>query len=262
MTLPARLQPVSDTHIALQRVEEFRIRTTLARVPIFQGLPHDVIDWLASRVLVRRVLGGSSAVRSGDPGDAFYVIMAGRAKEVVIRDTGREMTLSVLRAFDTFGETSLFGGNGHAATVTAITPMVLLVIARPDLEAHLASHPQTALRLLSEMTRQLRRANQAIAELAFNDVSERLQRRLLAMAREEGCETPDGLVLSRRPTQQELANMVGSCRETVSRTFNALVRKRLFVPCGRGLVVTHRAIALLEPGKPSKLGASVQRIST
>ncbi len=68
------------------------------------------------------------------------------------------------------------------------------------------------------MSRRLRRADETIAQLALCDVNERLIHRLVGLAREEGAFSgPDGLVVRRRPTQQELANMIGSCRETISR---------------------------------------------
>ena len=57
------------------------------------------------------------------------------------------------------------------------------------------------------------------------------------------------LVYAYFPTQQDLANMVGSCRETISRTFNALARKGLIVPRGRALIVTKRLVQMSEPAR-------------
>src|SRR6188474_3244380 len=108
---------------------------------------------------------------------------------------------------------------------------------------HIQMHARTAMNLLGEMARRLRRADETIAQLALCDVNERLIHRLVGLAREEGASGPDGLVVRRRPTQQELANMIGSCRETISRAFNQLARDGLIIPRGRSLVLTH---ALLE----------------
>ncbi|HKE13802.1 MAG TPA: Crp/Fnr family transcriptional regulator, partial [Kofleriaceae bacterium] len=79
---------------------------------------------------------------------------------------------------------------------------------------------------------------ESIAQLALCDVNERLVHRLISLAREEGTESPEGLMVRRRPTQQELANMIGSCRETISRAFNQLARDGMIIPRGRSLVVT------------------------
>ena len=97
------------------------------------------------------------------------------------------------------------------------------------------------------MSRRLRKADETIAELALCDVQDRLIRRLVALAREDGMESPEGAVIRRRPTQQDLANMVGACRETISRTFNLLARRGLIVPRGRSLLVTRRLVSMSQP---------------
>jgi CRP-like cAMP-binding protein len=93
------------------------------------------------------------------------------------------------------------------------------------------------------MARRLRRADDSIAQLALCDVNERLIRRLVSLAEEEGTESPEGVLVRRRPTQQELANMIGSCRETISRAFNQLARDGMIIPRGRSLVVTPALMA-------------------
>jgi CRP-like cAMP-binding protein len=248
MTLQAVPRPVSSLS-PLVLDEQARMRATLARVRIFQGLPDAAIEDLLGRVQQKRVLGGQPILSQAEAGDALYIIMSGRVKIVVFGDSGREVTLSVLRPTDIFGEMSLFDGTSRSANVVALDPTTVLIVPRADLERHLAAYPQTALRLCSELARRLRKADETIAELALCDVSERLIRRLVGLAKEEGNESPEGMVIRRRPTQQDLANMVGSCRETISRTFNSLARKGLIVPRGRSLIVTRRLFQMSEPAR-------------
>jgi len=231
---------------AFQKDEQARIRATLGRASVFAGLPAAAIDDLARRVSVRRALGGHPLVAQDEPGDALYLIMAGRVKIVVFGDSGREVTLSVLRAGDIFGEMAVFDGARRSAHVVAIDPTTVLVLSREDLLRHMAAHAETSLRLLGEMARRLRRADETIAELALCDVSERLVRKLLGLAKEEGGEDPEGLVNPRRPRHQDQATMVSTRAEALSRTFNSLARKGLIVPRGRGLVVTRRLVAMTE----------------
>jgi CRP-like cAMP-binding protein len=215
-----------------------RIRATIARSPLFHALPITAIEDLTGRVAVRRVNAQTTVVSQDEPGESMFVIMSGRVKVVIFGENGREVTLSILRPGDSFGEMSLFDGEERSANCIAIEPTTMLVLGREDLLRHLASHPRTALNLLGEMARRLRRADQSIAQLALCDVNERLIHRLVSLAREEGTEAPDGVLVRRRPTQQELANMIGSCRETISRAFNQLARDGLIIPRGRALVVT------------------------
>jgi CRP/FNR family transcriptional regulator, cyclic AMP receptor protein len=226
-----------------------RIRATIARAPLFAALPISAIEDLTARMTVRKVSVGSAVVAQDEPGDAMFLIMSGRVKVVMFGESGREVTLSLLRAGDSFGEMSLFDQGPRSAHCLAIEPTTLLVLSREDLMKHMQGHPRTAINLVSEMARRLRKADETIAQLALCDVNERLIHRLVALGREEGASGPDGLVVRRRPTQQELANMIGSCRETISRAFNQLARDGLIIPRGRSLVVTPALIERAEKKK-------------
>lgn len=226
-----------------------RIRATIARSPLFIALPISAIEDLTSRVVVRRVSAGAAVVSQDEAGDSLFVIMSGRVKVVIFGESGREVTLSLLRSGESFGEMALFDESPRSANCVAVEPTTLLVLSREDLMRHVQAHPRTAMNLLGEMARRLRRADQTIAQLALCDVNERLIYRLVGLAREEGSQGPDGLVVRRRPTQQELANMIGSCRETISRAFNQLARDGLIIPRGRSLVVTPSLIERAEKKK-------------
>ena len=231
---PVTTTPMQPVRIPDPRVageDPARIRATIARAPLFAALPISAIEDLTARVSVRKVSVGAAVVAQDEPGDAMFVIMSGRVKVVIFGESGREVTLSILRTGDSFGEMSLF------------------VLTRDDLMRHIQAHARTAINLVSEMARRLRRADETIAQLALCDVNERLIHRLVGLAREEGASGPDGLVVRRRPTQQELANMIGSCRETISRAFNQLARDGLIIPRGRSLVVTP---ALIEKAERKK----------
>lgn len=241
MTVGLATRSLAVTPLALD--EQARIRATLAKAAAFRDLPAAAIDDLLHRVTVRRIPGGNPIVTQEEGGDALYIMHSGRAKVVVFGENGREVTLAVLHSSDIFGEMSLFDGRSRSANVVALEPSTTLLLSRDDLLRHVSAHPQTALNLLGEMSRRLRRADESIAELALCDVEERLIRHLIRMAREDATEQADGLLIRRRPTQQDLANMVGSCRETVSRTFNSLARRGLIVPRGRSLILTRRLLA-------------------
>jgi CRP/FNR family cyclic AMP-dependent transcriptional regulator len=244
---PTQPQPMGPRPLAAE--DPARIRAAIARAPLFAALPISAIEDLTGRVAVRRVHVNATVVSQDEAGDAMFVIMSGRVKVVIFGENGREVTLSILRPGDSFGEMSMFDGASRSANCVAIEPTTLLVLSREDLLRHLAAHPRTSINLLGEMARRLRRADETIAQLALCDVNERLIHRLVGLAREEGAESPDGLVVRRRPTQQELANMIGSCRETISRAFNQLARDGLIIPRGRSLVVTPALVSRAEKRK-------------
>ena len=92
--------------------------------------------------------------------------------------------------------------------------------------------------MLKVLAQRLRRSNELVNNLALHDVTSRLTRTLLALADERGEHREEGILIRRRPTQQDLANMVGTCRETVSRALSAMARKGLVVSRGRSLLLT------------------------
>ncbi|MSP63129.1 MAG: Crp/Fnr family transcriptional regulator [Myxococcales bacterium] len=232
-----RLVPVSED----ARLDRFGL--VVARGALFRGLPPSVLEDLTRRLQVRSRLAGAVLVAESDPGDAMFLIHQGKARVTLLGENGRELILSQLGPGDFFGEMSLLDGRPRSANVVAEEDMTLLVLTRDAFAEHLRAHPQTALNLLAELSLRLRRADETIADLALHDVHQRLVRTLERLAREDGEEQEGGLLLRRRPTQQDLANMVGSCRETISRTFTSLIKQGLMVPRGRSLLLTRRLLA-------------------
>jgi CRP-like cAMP-binding protein len=209
----------------------------LRKINIFKHLNDEALIRLYRRMSVRRWHGGSIVMGQHEPGDALYVLVAGKAKVVLFGDNGREMILSVLQPGDFFGEMSLFDGKPRSANVVAEHDATMLVLERQSFMDHLTQHPQTAIRLLTEMASRLRNANEIINNLALHDVASRLTRTLVTLAEVDGEVQEDGILIRHRPTQQDLANMVGTCRETVSRALSSMARRGLVVSRGRSLLL-------------------------
>lgn len=218
----------------------------LTKVSVFSGLDHQELVKLYRRTTIKRWYGGSIIVGQQEYGRNLYILVAGRARTVLFGENGREMTLSMLQPGDFFGEIALFDGKPRSANVVAVDDVVLLVLSKEALMDHLESHPSTAIKLLEELSGRLRRANGIINNLALLDVSSRLVRTLLTLAEENGELLDGGILIRRRPTQQALANMVGTCRETVSRTISAMARRGLVVSRGRSLFLSQALVESLD----------------
>ena len=236
------MMPNAQRSMVLDEVKLERYRNLLASTAIFRGCAPQAIDDLVRRLQVRTRPAETIVVAQDEPGDSLFVIAGGRVKVAMFGENGRELTLAELKPGDFFGEMSLLDNRPRAANVVALEDATLLVLSRDAFVAHLKTNPQTAINLLGEMTRRLRRADETIASLALHDVESRLVRTLERLAKEEGEQTDGGMLLRRRPTQQDLANMVGSCRETISRTFTSMIKRGLIVPRGRALVLTRQLL--------------------
>jgi CRP-like cAMP-binding protein len=220
------------------RTGGLRERGLLRSVSIFSDLDTAEVAALERLAEIREYADGAVIVSQEDPGDALYVLVRGKVKVVLYGESGREIILSIFKApGDFFGEMSLLDGEPRSASVIADEPSRLLVLARRDFHAHLERHPRTALRVLTELSRRLRRADAVIGNLALLDVYGRLAGKLRELAAAEGEETDDGVVLRQRPTQAEIAAMIGTSRETVSRALSDLARRGYVVMTGKRLVL-------------------------
>ena len=208
----------------------------LQRVPLFSQLSavelQRVVDVARERAYPRN----SVILFEDDPGDALYVVATGQVKVVLIGEDGREVILSVMGPGEFFGEMSLLDDEPRSAHVIAMEDSSLAVLRREDFESLLTATPQIALALLRELSRRLRRADEKVGSLVLLDVQGRVARLLLDMAGEEGGER-----ITRRLTHHTIAQMIGSSRETVSRTMRDLTDKGLIAVQRRDIVIRDRA---------------------
>jgi CRP/FNR family transcriptional regulator, cyclic AMP receptor protein len=209
----------------------------LRQVTIFRDLPPEVIGDLAGRVRPRTVEAGSIIVSAEEPGDSLFVIARGKVKVVLYGETGREIILSILRAGDFFGEMSLLDRQPRSANVVAVEDADLLSLDREAFEKHLSGHPSTALAILAEMSRRLRHADEVIGNLALLDVYGRVARTIRDLANSQGEPVDGGLLVRERPTQQEIAGLIGTSRETVSRALSEFTRRGLLEMQGKQILV-------------------------
>jgi CRP/FNR family cyclic AMP-dependent transcriptional regulator len=209
----------------------------LRRVSIFRGLPDTELAVLARNARPQSVPAGLVIVSREESGDALYVIASGRVKVVLYGEGRREIILSILREGDFFGEMSLLDREPRSANVVAVDESRLLALDRDAFQRHLTEHPGVALAVLAELSRRLRRADEVIGNLALLDVYARVARAVRDLARRVGEQVDDGLLVRERPTQQELAGIVGTSRETVSRALNDFSRRGLLEMNGRQLLV-------------------------
>jgi CRP/FNR family cyclic AMP-dependent transcriptional regulator len=215
----------------------------ISRLSLFRNTSAEAQRDISARLVMRKRKAASQIMAQDEPSDSLYIVQRGLVKLVIYGDNGRQMTLCTLGPGEFFGEVSAFDGLERGVTGEAAEDTTILVLARDQLFEHLKLYPATAMTFLMEMSRRMRQQNELIANLALRDVSVRLARTLVKLARQDGGGL-EGRVIRRRPTQQELANMVGSCRETVSRAMTGFSRKGLVSADGRSLELSRDLIEL------------------
>ena len=204
-------------------------REVLRTVPIFSELSDEDITSLAKLAARKRYPKDTVVFFENEEGDFFFTITEGRIKVTILGDDGREVILSVLGPGDFFGEMALLDNEPRSATAIAVEESELLSLHRNDF--------QTVLNDNKSITSALIRANHQISTLALLDVYGRVARVIVDMAREEGKRLRDGRIAFRRATHQEIANRIGTTRETVTRMLKDLERQGLIHVEGKEIVV-------------------------
>jgi CRP-like cAMP-binding protein len=208
----------------------------LRTVPIFAELADEDIASLARLTTRRRYPKDTVVFFENEEGDSFFMILEGRIKVTILGDDGREIILSVLGPGDFFGEMALLDNEPRSATAIAVEESELLILQRTDFQGVATKRTITGA-LIRVLTARLRRANHQISTLALLDVYGRVARVILDMAREEGKRLKDGRIAFRRATHQEIANRIGTTRETVTRMLKDLERQGLIQVEGKEIIV-------------------------
>ena len=208
-----------------------------SKVALFQGLqPADRIA-ISRAATLRTYRRGERIVTQGQPGDSLFVLVKGRVAVSILSPEGREVVLSTLSAGDHFGEMALLDEAPRSTTFTAVERSELAVLTREAFFDLLQGNFVLFRGLLATYSRWLRHANATIEGLASLDVKGRLARYFRDLAEERGRRAGGGWIVVVRPSQREIADTIGSSRETVSRTMSQLARENLIVPKGKAIYV-------------------------
>lgn len=161
--------------------------------------------------------------RQGECGATCHIILRGKVRVFVIGEDGRELSVRLLGPGEIIGEMALFEAAPRSASVVTLEPTKTVEISRDALLHAIRRSPGVAVHLLRAMSARLRRTNEDAEWLASLPVVERLYLQLQRLAEWSGTPVSDGVRITPPMTQQELAALVGTSRESVNR---ALMRLR------------------------------------
>lgn len=215
----------------------------LKGVDLFSEFSDEQFEMIANLVVPQNFNRDETVVLEGDDSvQALYLIASGSVQVYMTGADGRETILSFLERGDFFGEMSLIDGEPRSASVRTVTDAQLLIIHREPFLKLIRQSPEIAMGLLSELSKRLRKANRQIGSLSTMSVSGRVAGTLLNLMQERGVRihTDNGkmvTVIHNRPTQQQLADMSGTTRETVSRICSLLVKANAIAMTGKDIVI-------------------------
>lgn len=189
----------------------------LASIPLFSGLDARTREVVEQHSALRAVRRNTVVIQKGDESGVLYVVISGRLKVTVADGQGKEVILNTLGPGDYFGELAILGDMPRTATVMSLEDSKLLTLSRKAFLDLVREQPDIALAVIRNLTERVSQLTEQVGRLALGDVYSRIRDALNAQAVEEG-----GVLVTGRFTQSEIAQMVGSSREMVSRVFKDL----------------------------------------
>ena len=209
----------------------------LQSVSIFWDLNEDELGHIADKMVAKHFENGNYIFLEDSEGEQCFFVLEGSVKVTRLSKDGREVILAMLNEGDFFGEMSLLDGESRSANVIALEKTKVLTLDRNDFIAVVNDYPQIAVQLLKELARRLRKSDRQIASLSLSDAEKRIALCIIRFADEQGVIQNGKVSIPKTPIQQDIANMAGTSRETVSRALGLLEREDLIERHGRELII-------------------------
>ena len=194
----------------------------LRNIPVFEDLAPEDLALINRATTERRFVKNATVFTEGEAGEGFHFIKSGNVKIVKQTVDGREHILNILGPGEVFAEVLLFNDAPYPATAVAVEDAVVGVIRNSELEALLVEHPRIAVHLIKVMSKKLLFIQMKVKSFALSDSLAKVAQTLENLARRYGKKTSRGLEVSVDINRQDVANLAGTTRETVSRVFHVL----------------------------------------
>lgn len=214
--------------------------------PLLRSLPPVALRRVLKFARWRDFPAGADVFSKADQAGHLFIIGRGRVKIYSASSGKKRKTFAYLGAGKFFGEMALLDGRDRSASAQAVEDTRLLLIHKRDFKTMLFNDPRLAIALLRTMSDRLRRANEEIEGLMFRNVLGRVSKALMTLAEQGGKRFRGGMLIGGKFTHQELADLVGTTREPLSRALAALRRADL-------IEVRHGQLFLRNPRKMREL---------
>ncbi|HHN66124.1 MAG TPA: Crp/Fnr family transcriptional regulator [Nitrospirae bacterium] len=192
----------------------------LRQIEIFSPLTDEELEQVIHMFTIRSFKKNEIILYEEDTNEYMYAILTGRVKVFKTTPDGKEIILAVHGTGEFFGEISLIDGNTEPATVMAMEDSVISLISRKNFYTLMLKNEKIVQNLLLIMCQRFRDAWKKIQVLNFNNASQRIKILFMTLSEQHGRRVEDGIMLDLKLTHQEIADMAGLSRETVTRVLD------------------------------------------
>ncbi len=209
----------------------------LKQVALFADLEGTEVRRLGEHFDTDLVEAGQHVYQFGDLAERIYVLKSGRVKITRTSDEGKEFILYFISPGEIFGELAITGRERRTCTATVVDDAFICAVDRPHFEAFMLRHPEVSLEVSRVIGRRKDATERRVLDMISKDVRTRLAHTLADLARDFGVREKRRVRIDLRLTQSDLAQLVGSTRETTSTVFNEFRRQGLVDSEGKNIWV-------------------------
>lgn len=211
----------------------------LKKTQLFSSLTDKEMEQIINVMILKQFKKNETILYEEDTSEFMYIILLGKVKVVRTTEEGKEIILAMHKSGSFFGEMSLIDGKTAPASVIATEDSLIAIIAKKDFFSIIFLQNKVTRNLLQILCSRLRRCWDTIQLLNFNNASQRTKMLFLMLIDEYGEKTPDGTVLKIKLTHQDISDMTGQTRETVTRVIDKLQKnKELIILKNRFICLT------------------------
>lgn len=210
----------------------------LNEVALFAGLSEADMAAIGHATTMTHCVRGQQILSPDDPPDRIHIIKKGRVRVYRVTPDGKQLTLDIHERGTILGDMSLLGQSRlPEAYADAIDDAVICTITPDQLRQLIERYPTVGVNLVRHLSQRLQAAESELESMAYQRVDQRLARKLLDLARRFGAPTARGTLIEARLTQQELAEMIGTTRETLAHTLSDFRRRGLLATSQHQVVI-------------------------
>lgn len=194
----------------------------LRKLVFFSGIEDEKIDVISRLMIQKKYNKGSIIFTEGEPSEGIYFVKKGRIKIYKNASDGKEHIINIMNTGDVFAEACLFSKMPYPASSEAIEDSETLMIKRKDIEELLNMHPEISVEIIKVMAERLIMVSRQIESLALKDAYGKTAALIVQLFQSQNKNLENGMEITIDLSRQEMANMVGLTRETLTRAMSKL----------------------------------------
>jgi len=230
-------QAVAPAETPTPPEEQRQIQIHLRKIPLLAGLSDEEILRFKQDIRIRQYRKRDIVLQKGGHGDGLMFLLSGQLQVIDVTEDGRAIGLRMLAPGDFFGEIALINNSTRSASVVAMSDVLVAFLPAAN-AMHLFSHsPSVAKHMLQHLAQKIQRDSEFRSLLSINNTAKRIYTFLVLMQKNKPSEPGAPAVLENLPTHQDIANMINTSRETVTRALTALAQQGIVQKDAQRLII-------------------------